>query len=71
VHESEGSIAGDGEAVAAGFDGLLEPDGRQSVEGDVEAEADGIEASDNEDNGSYGYFEGFYCYSELLGLIST
>ena len=62
VHEGEGRVVGDGEAVAAGFDGLLQPDGRQGIESDVEAEADGVEAGDEEDDGGDGDFEGLDCY---------
>lgn len=54
VHKGEGRVLRDGEAVAADLDGLLQPDGRQGVEGNVKAEADGVEAGDEK--------EGLDCY---------
>jgi hypothetical protein len=71
VHKGEGRVVGDAEAVAAGFDGLLQPDGRQGVEGDVEAEADGVKACDDEDDGGDGDFEGLDGYGELGDGVST
>lgn len=62
VHEGEGGVVCDCEAVAAGFDGLLEPDGRERVQGDVEAEADGVKTCDEEDDRGDGDFEGLDCH---------
>ena len=62
VHECEGGVVGNAEAVAAGYDGLLQPDGRECVQGDVEAETNGVEASNEENNGSNGNFEGLDSY---------
>lgn len=51
VNKCEGSVLCDSEAVdAAGLEWHLQPDWRQGVEGNVEAEGYGVEASDDEDD---------------------
>lgn len=68
VDECECSILCDGEAVdTAGFERHLKPDWRQGVEGNVEAEGYGVEASDDQDDWGEHYLEWLDKHSALRG----
>lgn len=72
VDEREGGVLRDGEAVdAPGLERHLQPDWREGVEGDVEAEGYGVEAGDDQDDWGEHHLEWLDKHFALRGSQST